>query len=282
MSPIRLGAPEPVDQQRPQRISADTGFGFEVGSRLPGQLGRTGVITTPHGSIRTPAFVAVGTKATVKAVLPESMAALGAQAVQGVALACGVGLRSAPRGPAGARAGGRHQRDAVHRARGHAQLAAGAQLGDHGVHPLRRADDAIHRAGLDAQRAADTPALVDHRQQARAFAAMRRVQRQRRPAGDGRQALDAFGAAGRAAVDRGLAGGDRFGVAAAIRPTAARALRLRQCRVDRGGIRGGKAAHRPIMPQRARPLRTGTLRCARAGAAWGERTAPSMRGVGRS
>jgi queuine tRNA-ribosyltransferase len=36
---------------------------------------------TPHGTIRTPAFVAVGTKATVKAVLPESVAALGAQAV---------------------------------------------------------------------------------------------------------------------------------------------------------------------------------------------------------
>ena len=36
---------------------------------------------TPHGAIRTPAFVAVGTKATVKAVLPESVAALGAQAV---------------------------------------------------------------------------------------------------------------------------------------------------------------------------------------------------------
>jgi queuine tRNA-ribosyltransferase len=48
---------------------------------LPGQLGRSGVITTPHGKIRTPAFVAVGTKASVKAVLPESMAALGAQAL---------------------------------------------------------------------------------------------------------------------------------------------------------------------------------------------------------
>ena len=48
---------------------------------LPGRLGRTGVITTPHGEIRTPAFIAVGTKATVKSVLPESMAELGAQAV---------------------------------------------------------------------------------------------------------------------------------------------------------------------------------------------------------
>ncbi len=36
---------------------------------------------TPHGDIRTPAFIAVGTKATVKAVLPETMADLGAQAV---------------------------------------------------------------------------------------------------------------------------------------------------------------------------------------------------------
>lgn len=58
-----------------------TGFGFTVGHRLPGAYGRTGLITTPHGDIRTPAFVAVGTKATVKTVLPETMAELGAQAV---------------------------------------------------------------------------------------------------------------------------------------------------------------------------------------------------------
>jgi queuine tRNA-ribosyltransferase len=56
-------------------------FSFEVGARLEGGLGRTGVITTPHGTIRTPAFVVVGTKATVKAVLPEAVADLGAQAV---------------------------------------------------------------------------------------------------------------------------------------------------------------------------------------------------------
>lgn len=43
--------------------------------------GRTGVITTPHGQIQTPAFTPVGTKATVKAVLPESMKELGAQAL---------------------------------------------------------------------------------------------------------------------------------------------------------------------------------------------------------
>jgi queuine tRNA-ribosyltransferase len=58
-----------------------SGFSFEPAVQLPGRLGRTGVIRTPHGQIRTPAFVVVGTKATVKAVLPESVAALGAQAV---------------------------------------------------------------------------------------------------------------------------------------------------------------------------------------------------------
>lgn len=71
-------------------------FSFTVGTRLAasnpptdaqvagnggGFLGRTGTITTPHGDIQTPAFIAVGTKATVKAVLPESMADLGAQAL---------------------------------------------------------------------------------------------------------------------------------------------------------------------------------------------------------
>ncbi|MBA8795838.1 queuine tRNA-ribosyltransferase [Friedmanniella endophytica] len=58
-----------------------TGFGFAVEDRLDGRLGRTGTITTPHGVVRTPAFVAVGTRATVRAVLPEAVAAVGAQAV---------------------------------------------------------------------------------------------------------------------------------------------------------------------------------------------------------
>jgi len=57
------------------------GFAFEVGTRLDGAAARTGTIHTAHGDINTPAFVAVGTKATVKAVLPESVAELGAQAV---------------------------------------------------------------------------------------------------------------------------------------------------------------------------------------------------------
>ncbi len=39
------------------------------------------MISTPHGEIRTPAFVAVGTKATVKSVTPAQVEQLGAQAV---------------------------------------------------------------------------------------------------------------------------------------------------------------------------------------------------------
>lgn len=71
--------------------SQQSSFSFSVSSRLeettPGagtggrRHGRTGTITTPHGEIRTPAFIPVGTKASVKAVLPGAMADLGAQAL---------------------------------------------------------------------------------------------------------------------------------------------------------------------------------------------------------
>lgn len=44
---------------------------------------RTGVIHTPRGDIRTPAFMPVGTAATVKAMMPESVAATGADVLLG-------------------------------------------------------------------------------------------------------------------------------------------------------------------------------------------------------
>jgi queuine tRNA-ribosyltransferase len=46
-------------------------------------LARTGAITTPRGTIRTPAFMPVGTAATVKAMMPESVAATGADILLG-------------------------------------------------------------------------------------------------------------------------------------------------------------------------------------------------------
>jgi len=44
-------------------------------------LGRVGVITTAHGVIQTPAFVPVGTKASVKALTPEQARDLGAEVI---------------------------------------------------------------------------------------------------------------------------------------------------------------------------------------------------------
>lgn len=44
---------------------------------------RTGVISTAHGDIRTPAFMPVGTAATVKAMYPEQVAATGADILLG-------------------------------------------------------------------------------------------------------------------------------------------------------------------------------------------------------
>ena len=46
-------------------------------------VARTGEIRTPRGAIRTPAFMPVGTAATVKAMLPEQVKAAGADVVLG-------------------------------------------------------------------------------------------------------------------------------------------------------------------------------------------------------
>lgn len=57
-------------------------FGFAIKTELEdGSLARTGIINTPHGEIRTPAFIVVGTKATVKAMTPEQVKSVQAQAV---------------------------------------------------------------------------------------------------------------------------------------------------------------------------------------------------------
>ena len=56
-------------------------FSFSIASRLPGALARTGTISTPHGNIQTPAFIPVGTQATLKSLTPEQLKATGAQAL---------------------------------------------------------------------------------------------------------------------------------------------------------------------------------------------------------
>jgi queuine tRNA-ribosyltransferase len=51
----------------------------QVGGTAAGA--RSGVLSTPHGPVLTPAFIPVGTKATVKGVLPETLRQIGAQIV---------------------------------------------------------------------------------------------------------------------------------------------------------------------------------------------------------
>jgi len=46
---------------------------FTIEGHISGALGRAGVIHTPHGDMKTPAFIPVGTKATVKALTPEQL-----------------------------------------------------------------------------------------------------------------------------------------------------------------------------------------------------------------
>lgn len=47
-------------------------FSFEITKKsAEAPLARVGIIHTPHGKIETPAFIPVGTKATIKSVLPE-------------------------------------------------------------------------------------------------------------------------------------------------------------------------------------------------------------------
>ena len=54
---------------------------FNIDKKLKGKRGRAGKIKTEHGDIQTPAFIVVGTKATVKSLSPEQVSSLGAQAV---------------------------------------------------------------------------------------------------------------------------------------------------------------------------------------------------------
>ena len=81
------GAPAPSGASAP----GPQDFGFRIEARLAGatgtgadnapRQGRAGIISTPHGTIQTPAFIPVATKATVKAVRPEQMTEVGAQAL---------------------------------------------------------------------------------------------------------------------------------------------------------------------------------------------------------
>jgi queuine tRNA-ribosyltransferase len=66
---------------QPGQADMSARFSFAVKAR--DGAARTGVIETPRGAIRTPAFMPVGTGATVKAMFPEDVAATGADIILG-------------------------------------------------------------------------------------------------------------------------------------------------------------------------------------------------------
>ena len=54
---------------------------FEIEKTCPGTAARAGFITTAHGVVPTPAFMPVGSQATVKALTPDDLQDLGAAMV---------------------------------------------------------------------------------------------------------------------------------------------------------------------------------------------------------
>lgn len=54
---------------------------FSITKKTPGLLARAGEIETPHGSIQTPAFIAVSTRATLKGIDAAEFAKLGVQGI---------------------------------------------------------------------------------------------------------------------------------------------------------------------------------------------------------
>lgn len=56
-------------------------FSFEITKRIPGKLGRAGIIHTPHGDIQTPAFMTVGTRGEVRYLSMKDLKSIQAQAM---------------------------------------------------------------------------------------------------------------------------------------------------------------------------------------------------------
>ena len=56
-------------------------FEFELIKECPKTGARAGVLHTPHGDIKTPIYMPVGTQATVKALTPEQVKEAGAQII---------------------------------------------------------------------------------------------------------------------------------------------------------------------------------------------------------
>lgn len=76
----RIGSsPPPRDGAPPPR----SGTLFEFRIEATEGAARAGTLTLPHGEVKTPVFMPVGTQATVKTLTPEETEALGAQIILG-------------------------------------------------------------------------------------------------------------------------------------------------------------------------------------------------------
>ena len=131
--------------------------------------------------------------------------------------------------------------DAVDRAGWHAQIAAGAERGQHGVHLFGAAHDCVHRTGMDTQHAADATRFVNQRRGTRLLDSVGGIERLLAAPEQLRELADAVRSARRALVDVGFASRDRLGIRPATLIAALGALGLRQQRVyriDEFGVHG--------------------------------------------
>lgn len=60
---------------------AKKGFSFKITKRDSSSRARVGLFETPHGPVRTPNFIPVGTQATVKTMSPEDLIEVGAEMI---------------------------------------------------------------------------------------------------------------------------------------------------------------------------------------------------------
>jgi len=90
---------------QPPPLATRPAMRFEVVARSPSSAARAGRIHTPHGVIETPAFMPVGTQATVKGLLPSDLIPIRPQCV----LANAYHLSLRPGAPMIERRGGIHR-----------------------------------------------------------------------------------------------------------------------------------------------------------------------------
>src|SRR6185436_13678403 len=156
--------------------SSVVGFGFAARNRSKILRRLSAFIRVPSGLRMGPAFLVGQHRSAIRRAARDTFV------VRRVTLAARGGWRQCQGGVRRAGEQGQHH-DAVHRAGRDAQLAAGAQRRDHGVHQARRANDRVDRTGRQAPGTADAAFLVDVRHRGCGFLAGLLIERQYRAPG---------------------------------------------------------------------------------------------------